>query len=620
RSIVTTWGYNLKKGVNNSVSYSDSTSGIQYAYNYLNQLTRVTDASGTRTITYTPYNEPDTDSITIAGTSYQLQEHYDTYGRSSGYTLKQGTGVLQEVSQGYEADGRLASAGIMHEETEQRFAYGYLAGSNLLSSLAMPDGIVRELSYEQRRDLLSGLDCRLGETGLVSRTQSYDALGRPVTRTQQRGTEPARSDSFSYNGRNELTGATLGAAPYGYSYDNIGNRKTAQEPAGELAYAANELNQYTRIEENEEAPFVPTYDASGNQTLIKTSTGIWTVVYNAANRAVSFTSRNGNTIIECGYDYQGRRYMKKVTENGTVASHERYLYRGYLQIAALDMLDNRNVLRTLLWDPLEPVVTRPLALVQDNILYCYGVDFNKNVTEVFDAQGTIAAAYDYSPYGTATRTGRLVQPVQWSGEMHDEEPALVYYNYRYYNPKDGRWINRDPIAEEGGWNLYAFLGNSTQDKVDALGLKKGFIKTGDPCSKCCKECKRSQERPIIQDAGTKGINVKASVKSPNFTSECEHNNTCKENCCYVVYTWFDCYNKTCYSQTGDTFNRKIRPLRGEGSSQSALGVSVQAYKWCSCNRGKWKCHSVIKKSNIILYKVDNPQNPKSWILTTPPTN
>ncbi|MCP2384220.1 RHS repeat domain-containing protein, partial [Akkermansia muciniphila] len=601
-------------------SYSDSTPGIQYAYNHLNQLTQVTDASGSRVLTYTPCNEPDTDAITIEGASCQLQEHYDTYGRSSGYTLKQGTGVLQEASQGYEADGRLASAGIMHGGEEQTFAYGYLAGSSLLSSLAMPDGIVRELSYEQRRDLLSGLDCRLGETVLVSRTQRCDALERPVTRTQRRGTEPAHSDSFSYNGRNELTGAALGAAPYGYSYDNIGNRKTAQEPAQELAYAANELNQYARIEESGEAPFVPTYDASGNQTLIRTSTGIWTVAYNAANRAVSFTSRDGATVVECGYDYQGRRYMKKVTVNGTVASHERCLYRGYLQIAALDMLNSRNVLRTLLWDPLEPTATRPLALVQGASLYCYGVDFNKNVTEVFDAQGTIAAAYDYSPYGAVTGTGSLVQPVQWSGEMHDEEPALVYYNYRYYNPKDGRWINRDPIAEEGGWNLYAFLGNSTQDKFDALGLKKGFIKTGDPCSKCCKECKRSQERPIIQDAGTKGINVKASVKSPNFTSECEHNNTCKENCCYVVYTWFDCYNKTCYSQTGDTFNRKIRPLRGEGSSQSALGVSVQAYKWCSCNRGKWKCHSVIKKSNIILYKVDNPQNPKSWILTTPPTN
>ena len=161
--------------------------------------------------------------------------------------------------------------------------------------------------------------------------------------------------------------------------------------------------------------------------------------------------------------------MKKVTQNGTVASHERYLYRGYLQIAALDMLDNRNVLRTLLWDPLEPVASRPLALAQDASLYCYGMDFNKNVSEVFDAQGTIAAAYDYSPYGIVGSTGNLVQPVQWSSEMNDYELALVYYNYRYYHPADGRWINRDPIAEEGGWNLYAFLGNSPIDSFDING-------------------------------------------------------------------------------------------------------------------------------------------------------
>ena len=331
RGIVTTWGYNLKKGVNNSVSYSDTTPGIQYAYNYLNQPTRVTDASGTRTISYNQYSEPDSEAITIGGSTYQLQEKYDIYGRSSGYTLKQGTDVLQEVSQGYAADGRLASAGIVQGGQEQTFAYGYLAGSSLLSSLAMPNGIVRELAYEEHRELVTAMNCRLGETVLVSRTQSYDALGRPVTRTQQRGTEPARNDSFSYNGRNELTAATLGTAPYGYSYDNIGNRKTAQEIAEELAYAANELNQYTRIEESGGTTFVPQYDASGNQTLIKTSMGIWTAVYNAANRAVSFTSQDGNKVVECGYDDQGRRYMKKVTVNGTVTSHERYLYRGYLQ-------------------------------------------------------------------------------------------------------------------------------------------------------------------------------------------------------------------------------------------------------------------------------------------------
>jgi len=162
--------------------------------------------------------------------------------------------------------------------------------------------------------------------------------------------------------------------------------------------------------------------------------------------------------------------VKKVTVNGTVTSHERYLYRGYLQLAALDMLNSRNVLRTLLWDPLEPMATRPLALVQDNALYCYGVDFNKNVTEVFNKEGAIAVAYDYSPYGTVTKTGNFVQPVQWSSEMNDEDLELVYCNYCSYNPADGRWINHDPIAEEGGWNLYGFARNNGGIVWDELAL------------------------------------------------------------------------------------------------------------------------------------------------------
>lgn len=57
------------------------------------------------------------------------------------------------------------------------------------------------------------------------------------------------------------------------------------------------------------------------------------------------------------------------------------------------------------------MATRSLVLVQDNAIYFYSHDFIKNVTEVFDAQGTIAAAYDYSPYGQAASTGSLVQPV-----------------------------------------------------------------------------------------------------------------------------------------------------------------------------------------------------------------
>ena len=128
------------------------------------------------------------------------------------------------------------------------------------------------------------------------------------------------------NGNNsELTSATVNNEAYAYDYDNIGNRTTAQEAAETAtAYSANNLNQYTAVGE-----FTPTYDADGNQTLVKTSTGIRSVEYNAENRPIRFTSSDGSTVIECSYDYMGRRASKKVTENGRITLHHRYLYRGY---------------------------------------------------------------------------------------------------------------------------------------------------------------------------------------------------------------------------------------------------------------------------------------------------
>jgi RHS repeat-associated protein len=39
--------------------------------------------------------------------------------------------------------------------------------------------------------------------------------------------------------------------------------------------------------------------------------------------------------------------------------------------------------------------------------------------------------------------------------------VVAYYGFRYYVPLLGRWINRDPIAERGGLNLYAFVANNS---------------------------------------------------------------------------------------------------------------------------------------------------------------
>jgi hypothetical protein len=43
------------------------------------------------------------------------------------------------------------------------------------------------------------------------------------------------------------------------------------------------------------------------------------------------------------------------------------------------------------------------------------------------------------------------------------------YLYRYYDPLTGRWPSRDPIEEEGGMNLYGFVGNDGVNKWDYLG-------------------------------------------------------------------------------------------------------------------------------------------------------
>ncbi len=48
--------------------------------------------------------------------------------------------------------------------------------------------------------------------------------------------------------------------------------------------------------------------------------------------------------------------------------------------------------------------------------------------------------------------------------------GVPYYGYRYYNPDLGRWINRDPIEERGGVNLYGFINNQPLASLDSLGL------------------------------------------------------------------------------------------------------------------------------------------------------
>jgi RHS repeat-associated protein len=108
----------------------------------------------------------------------------------------------------------------------------------------------------------------------------------------------------------------------------------------------------------------------------------------------------------------------------------------------------------------------------------YTFDGNGNVRQLLDATNGIlistAARYFYGPYGNyfymdgALSTNNLYR---FSTKYLDTESDLYYYGYRYYWPDTGRWLNRDPIGEDGGLNLYGAVGNQPIGNVDLLGLR-----------------------------------------------------------------------------------------------------------------------------------------------------
>jgi RHS repeat-associated protein len=57
----------------------------------------------------------------------------------------------------------------------------------------------------------------------------------------------------------------------------------------------------------------------------------------------------------------------------------------------------------------------------------------------------------------------------FSTKRYDAQTGLVYYGYRFYAPDMGKWLNRDPLGEAEGRNLYAFVLNNPSNLIDTDG-------------------------------------------------------------------------------------------------------------------------------------------------------
>ncbi|MBK8915407.1 MAG: RHS repeat-associated core domain-containing protein [Phycisphaerales bacterium] len=157
----------------------------------------------------------------------------------------------------------------------------------------------------------------------------------------------------------------------------------------------------------------------------------------------------------------------------------------------------------------------------DDKSYVFLYDANGNVGQLVEwadgaggstdmawSAGRLAAKYEYDPYGNivgpdADGDGNIaeesgpyaaVNPFRFSTKYLDSETGLYYYGYRYYSPRLGRWISRDPIGEYGGPGLKTFIANDPLNRLDAIGLQASQPTTqpsckecGDCCSNWCKQ-------------------------------------------------------------------------------------------------------------------------------------
>jgi RHS repeat-associated protein len=213
-----------------------------------------------------------------------------------------------------------------------------------------------------------------------------------------------------------------------------------------------------------------------------TADGTWTCTYDAENRLTQMARKNGTQTLQFAYDYLGRRVRKTVRAGGPTAAitaSTKFVWSGWKLIAELNAgtaQTGASLAKTYLWGPDISGGAGAgglLAVSQGGLTYYPVYDLHGNVTGYLNASGSVAARYEYNATGQVIASSGNASSFAFghSTQFTDPESGWVYFGLRFYNPKHGRFINRDPIHEQGGLNLYAYCANTGLNAWDVLGLK-----------------------------------------------------------------------------------------------------------------------------------------------------
>lgn len=273
---------------------------------------------------------------------------------------------------------------------------------------------------------------------------------------------PAQVTAYAYDAAHRLTSATIavgdmppapGAPPqFAYAYD------AASNPTRIAAGGATQSPTYTATN----AVIGGNYDPDGNPRSLNGAQYTW----DAANRLASAVV-NG---VESDFTYDGASRIVRIVEKqaGRTLADKAYTWSGSSRV-----LEHDN---TRSGSPVSKEYFAQGVLDHGQPLY-YTSDRLGSVRQLVDSTGTVRAQYDYDPYGNRKKlTGDLDSDYGPFGLFQHPSSGLDLSLTRAYGPDVGRWLNRDPIGEAGGLNLYAYAGGDPATNVDPTGLLELRVK------------------------------------------------------------------------------------------------------------------------------------------------
>ncbi|GAA5120576.1 hypothetical protein JIN84_05765 [Luteolibacter yonseiensis] len=324
-----------------------------------------------------------------------------------------------------------------------------------------------------------------GSTQIDRHAYTYDRAGQRLTQTNSPG-GTNESQAFVYDGlrqlKNRIRGGTIRMEEF--SYDPIGNWTgyDVWEDGVQTLDQSRVHNASNMLTQIDGSSALLAHDATGNLTQCPPDVGgSWSdshqLKWDAWNRLAEVRDGSGDLI--AAYEYDGlMRRTKAVTPDLATDTYYNHMWR-----PVEEHLDDGSTTTTHSYDwglrYRDDLVRRVRKEGSGTPVVHYALHDYYNVTAITSSTGTVLERYRYSGFGevgflTAAYADKSASDYQWNilhkAQMRDEGTGWYNYGYRYYSPLLGRFINRDPIWEEGGTNVYAFVLNNGINGTDLYGL------------------------------------------------------------------------------------------------------------------------------------------------------